>query len=670
MPKKNISSRISDIKWPGRGVANEEENTKKVSPLDVEALGFGSKENRDSEKKFPRSPFSVRRFVVGFLVAALIIGGFFGAKVYKERKAAVFSLKENIEKINSLSGGRDIMEIMGFSDLEPGDLFKNFKSIFKRGFGFYGNIIEVSSDFLAFLQEVDLFEDRFFSYIFDKKGSEIISHLKRINGKLEVLGRRLGDLDKRDVKGADFFSLNLELQRWQDFLSSLITWLESPEPKHLALFLQNSSEIRPTGGFWGSFIQLTLREGILEEIKAIDINEVDREFGLKIIPPKPLQLVSKSFRTADANWFFDFPVSARKGLEFMEASGFYKKNSVKFDGAVALSSKVVSDILEVLGPIELEGRGILIDAGNFIDEIQNKVQIAQAKGVKNPKEVVGEAVEAVFRKIVSLDNEKRKELLGFFEKWVSEKDLVFYFRNSDFQNFIEHYGWGGNVYDLPQNFEGDYLAVVSSNIGGEKSDRFIKQAVVLESQLNLDGVLRNRLVVKKFHSGDKSEYWWYRAANQSYIRIFVPLGANLENFSGGKIQSVKPKLNYAKEGYISDPDVEKIESTEESFSNYPAISGFIESGKKVFSTWAKTPTGGSSEIILDYSRRLFLPPQDGQVYTFVFEKQTGVSGDYKFSISAPVGFKWKENGLPVYEYETSDPPGRLILNLTMEKIKI
>ena len=59
---------------------------------------------------------------------------------------------------------------------------------------------------------------------------------------------------------------------------------------------------------------------------------------------------------------------------------------------------------------------------------------------------------------------------------------------------------------------------------------------------------------------------------------------------------------------------------------------------------------------------------DGVVYQFVFEKQSGTARHYSFAVSAPVGFVFKETNSPAYTYETDDPPSRLILNLTLEKI--
>ena len=128
-------------------------------------------------------------------------------------------------------------------------------------------------------------------------------------------------------------------------------------------------------------------------------------------------------------------------------------------------------------------------------------------------------------------------------------------------------------------------------------------------------------------------------------------------------------VNYAKNGYVADPLVAVIESSTEKVFNYPAVTMHEENDRRVFATWSKKiAPGEKTEIIFDYSHRLFLAPADGTKYQFVFEKQPGTTRHYKFEISAPVGFKFKENNLPIYEYESDDPPGRVIINLTLERI--
>ena len=51
----------------------------------------------------------------------------------------------------------------------------------------------------------------------------------------------------------------------QKFLDAFIPWLSSPVPHHVLVMLQNPSEIRPAGGFLGSYADITIASGTHRE---------------------------------------------------------------------------------------------------------------------------------------------------------------------------------------------------------------------------------------------------------------------------------------------------------------------------------------------------------------------------------------------------------------------
>ena len=251
--------------------------------------------------------------------------------------------------------------------------------------------------------------------------------------------------------------------------------------------------------------------------------------------------------------------------------------------------------------------------------------------------------------------------------WIGSKDIMLYSKNPVFENFFETYGAAGTVAELPQDFEGDYLAIVDANIVGQKSDLYIAQNVNLESQINADGTVNDSISISRKHNGNQSPYWWYSATNQDYLQLFVPDGSTLSNESGAVKKTVYAPVAYVKNGYSTDPMVSAIELTQKDIFGYP-VSLHEESGKEVFAAWVRVAAGSTTTVSFDYSHRLFIAPVDGTSYQFIFEKQAGVARHYKFEIVAPVGFQFAENGLPSYDYESDDPPGRLVINLTLQKI--
>lgn len=88
----------------------------------------------------------------------------------------------------------------------------------------------------------------------------------------------------------------------------------------------------------------------------------------------------------------------------------------------------------------------------------------------------------------------------------------------------------------------------------------------------------------------------------------------------------------------------------------------------VFATWSVVKAGSSVKLSLDYTHHVFTPPAPGVVYQFVFEKQAGTNRSYSFEVDAPLGYQFVETGLPSWTYQADDLPGRVVVDLTLEKI--
>jgi len=92
-----------------------------------------------------------------------------------------------------------------------------------------------------------------------------------------------------------------------------------------------------------------------------EINDLEDIFLQKIIPPLPLQTITNKWFFHDANWFFDFPTTARKLVDLYQTTGAQPS----LDGVIALNDSALSQILEITGPIELSALNLRINAQNF-----------------------------------------------------------------------------------------------------------------------------------------------------------------------------------------------------------------------------------------------------------------------------------------------------------------
>lgn len=497
------------------------------------------------------------------------------------------------------------------------------------------------------------------------EGEQLIAELEKIRAHIRTIRETAEELSSFPDMLESFAALRVpdnylkwhtELLRTEEFLDGVLVFLRAPGERHALLFFQNRSEMRPSGGFIGSYADLTIARGAMQELDVRDIYDPDGQLDLKVIPPRPLWAVTTSWGARDANWFFDFPTSAGKVIDFLEASKMYAERRITFDGVIALNTDVIESVLELTGPIELPAYKLAIDANNFLTEVQKEVEAGESKRVGEPKRILRDLAPLLLTRLTALPEAPKHELIARIAEHFERGDIVFTFRDPVLQNFFLAQGYAGAIADLPHPFYGDYLAVVNANIAGGKTDIYIKQDVNARSAIDLTGAVVTDVTVKRTHTGANARENWYRAANQNYLRLLVPPDAKLVSLTGVTPKTVRAPINYEKNNYRADPDVVRLEVDEQ------------ENGKKVIGAWFSVKAGMTGTLRARYGNPALVPLRDGGVFTVILEQQSGVRQRIRYEVEAPPGFAWREADDTVYVYESEDPPKRVIVTLTLKKI--
>jgi hypothetical protein len=610
-------------------------------------------------------------FIIGFVISFFIVR----RSVLRAIDSRATQLRAGIADLENADPRAAAAEFssLATSTADLGSVAKQFGFLFQGGGGAVSAFMDVTKQFTGLSVEFAALENDAFQLLHGG-GAAIVTDLTTLRGTLAAIDVDSSELSPilsslgGGINSDAYLALTAQSKGAQKFLDVFIPWISSGVPHHVLVMLQNPSEIRPTGGFLGSYADVTIASGTIVGISVHDVADVDAAFSRNVIPPKPLQLEVSRWRPADANWFFDFPTSASETLAFFNQSSLYATGMPYFDAAIAVSSDVVGDLLKVAGPITISSTKTTFTSDNFLVQIQKIVQAGQASSATYPKQVLRDLMSELSAKLASPSDTDKKELIDMASNWITEKDIMAYSSDPAIENFLEAYGAAGDVYGSPQNFNGDYLAVVDANVNGEKSDLYVSEKINWTSQIGADGTFTDNLSIDRKHTGDTSPYWWYQAQNQVYLQAFVLGGSLLTNESGGLQKTIYPKVNYAAHGYSTDPLVAAIESSTQVFFGYPAVTEHEEDGKEVFATWSMVSAGASTELSFDYTHHAFVPPAPGVAYQFVFEKQAGTNRSYSFEVDAPLGYQFVETGLPSWTYQADDLPGRMTVNLTLEKI--
>ena len=395
-------------------------------------------------------------------------------------------------------------------------------------------------------------------------------------------------------------------------------------PKRYLVIFQNSSELRPTGGFIGSYAIIEVHEGKLKNMFVDGIYNADGQLAVNIIPPGPLQHIATAWSTHDANWFLDFPTSAKKISWFYERTG-----GGKVDGILTLNVEVIEQMLALTGPIHLAEYDIVLDAQNFRDEIQYEVEVAYNKELNRPKKVLSDFSPIFLERLFAVSKNSGKDVLSILIKALEQKYIMLYSENDKVQEFFEKQGWSGSVAQRAS----DYLAVAHSNIGGHKTDKYMKDLISYNAKIQDDGSIIGRLALRRTHNGGNTKYWWYNRANIDYVKIYVPEGSEIISYSGGARREVKKPADYEALQFGKDPDIQKIEL---GMREHGAIDIFNESGKTVFGTWLVTKPNNTSVFTVEYKLPIRAEFKNSVAkYELYLQKQPGTMVRADFTIDIP-----------------------------------
>jgi hypothetical protein len=446
--------------------------------------------------------------------------------------------------------------------------------------------------------------------------------------------------DKIDLAKTSLPAITRNFSRLSEDYPLIMKMLGSERQQKYLLLFENSSEMRATGGFIGSYGIMDIQNGQMKDLTIDGIFNPDGQLQEKIVPPMPIQKISANWSMHDSNWFADFPTSAQKAALFYEKTG-----GATVDGVIAITPEVIQSLLEITGPIDMPEYGLTLTKDNFLSETQNQVENLYDKKENKPKKILSDLAPIMMDRLFkdsSLDKEaKIQRTLSVIEKIESslqEKDILIYHRDNDIETMIQKRGWGGEII---QNQQGDYLDVINSNINGYKTDAVIDESINLETEIQDDGSVIDTLTITRKHNGGNEQYDWYNRVNADYMRVYVPKGSVLLSASGNTVEDYIPPVDYS--DFKTDPDVQAIESTIK-IDPDSKTKIFEETGKTVFGNWVYVSPQESVTVVYKYELPFKINfgafTKTADAYSAVVQKQAGSMGS-NFTASLKVPEKWK-----------------------------
>lgn len=296
---------------------------------------------------------------------------------------------------------------------------------------------------------------------------------------------------------------------------------------YLVLF-QNSAELRPTGGFIGSYGLLTFEKGKLLDFSVEDIYAADGQLKGYVEPPEPIKkfLGQNTWYFRDSNWDPDFTVSAPRAEWFLN-----KTTGRNVDGVIAVNLPAVKELLTATGPITLSDYNEEVTSDNLFERAEYHSEIDFFPGSTQKKDFLGALAREIFNR---LKNSSASELLKFsqaMETSLVQKQLLFYLHDTDSQRLLLEQNWAGAIFapSLSQTenqpVTSDYSYSVEANLGINKANYFLKRS--LEQQLTL---LKNREILSvttiEYQNQSPADAW-PGGIYRTYLRQYLPINSTL-----------------------------------------------------------------------------------------------------------------------------------------------
>lgn len=388
------------------------------------------------------------------------------------------------------------------------------------------------------------------------------------------------------------------------------------------LLFQNTSELRPTGGFPGSFGVAIFTDGRLLSFEADDVYNPDGQIDDLIVPPRALQHITPGWGLRDSTWFADFPSSADKAIEMYEIG-----SGRRVDGVIAVTPRIIKGLLEISGPVSMPDYDLVLDADDFMPKLQAQVEYGLDKQDNKPKKIIMEMAPIILRKLYQAPKGEWLKVLGVLSEGLKHKDIMMYFTDERIQRFVYDEGFDGRVHQGDE----DFMMVTVANVAGGKADAVTDTAMKLDSALTADGV-EHALTISRRHDGGTSEYGFYNTANPAYVRVLVPEGSTFRSISGNAKKGFRSVTSYANAVY--DPDLDALESSAV-YLQEQDVTLYEESGRTAFGFWLVVEPGQTREVRLRWTTPSEFADRDYELYV---QRQPGLDvRNFEWTVSAGPG---------------------------------
>jgi hypothetical protein len=255
-------------------------------------------------------------------------------------------------------------------------------------------------------------------------------------------------------------------------------------PRRYLVVFVTPAELRGAGGFIGSYAELEVEDGkatLTRSGRIDDLLEAPGPERRTITGPADYLARYGRFDPArfpqDVTYSPHFPSDASVIAELYPQAG-----GAEVDGVIAVDPKGLAALLELTGPVPVDGLPAPLSAKNAVD-ILTRTQYLDLGDRAARGEVLAEATRATFEELVNSALPTPRKLADTLSPAARGGHLRMWSPNRGEQRLFERLGADGSL-ALPRGADG--FSVVQQNAGNNKIDAYLKRTIRYEPVVDAD----------------------------------------------------------------------------------------------------------------------------------------------------------------------------------------
>lgn len=365
----------------------------------------------------------------------------------------------------------------------------------------------------------------------------------------------------------------------------LLAELSAPDTEARILVLsQDSMELRPTGGFIGSFGVIRIAGGTARLERYESFEDLPPPDPPMAPPPLLAQALPRWWGISNVNWWPNFPTTAATAREM-----FRRQGGGEVDAVVAFTEDAMARLVGAIGPVTVPGYAEPVTEEGFARRVLWEVELKRPQDTPRKRFLI-ELSRIVFDRVLSLPAEEVPDVARAVAASVAAGDVQAWFADPRRQRLIAGTAWAG---ELPAP-SGDFLRLAEANLSAGKANAELTRSVAYTVRRSGDRMVAH-LEISYRNAGAPSPVNPYYSG---LLRVYVPRGSRLLDTSGGQMD-----LGDAADGPY-----------------------------RVFARWVHVAPLGRQEVAFDY----LLPAEvvRGRHYRLTLVRQPGTTRDVYAVVAA------------------------------------